>query len=131
MRRHGFLGIVMPPGSVVDPVRTAAELGTLFGHDLGDQQPVASTQLAAMRASDLTPRLHELAGLSTLVVSAAHDPIAPPSIGRAIAQGIPGARYVEAADASHGLPITHPDWTNGLLVEHFAASTTAAPSEKA
>lgn len=130
MRRHGFLGIVMPPGAIADPVRTAAELGTLFGHDLGDQEPVTSAQLTAMRASNLTPRLHELAGLSTLVVSAAHDPIAPPSIGRAIAQGIPGARFVEAADASHGLPITHSDWTNTLLMEHFAASVAAGPSDK-
>jgi len=56
------------------------------------------------------------------VVSAAHDPIAPPRAGRALAAGIPGARYIEFDDASHGLPITHSDRVNALLLEHFAAA---------
>lgn len=118
MRRHGFLGLVLPPGHPADLDVMAAELSGLFGHDLGDQDPATGAQLRAMRASDLAPRLRELSGLPTLVVSAAHDPIAPPAVGRAIAAGIPGARYVEAADASHGLPITHAAWTNRLLREN-------------
>lgn len=122
MRRHGFLGIVMPPDSVAPPEATAAELAELFGHDLGDQEPATNTQLAAMRASDLRSRLSELDGLSTLVVSAVHDPIAPPPVGRRIADGIRGATFVEADGASHGLPITHADWVNGLLREHLEAA---------
>ena len=39
----------------------------------------------------------------------------------ALAKGIPGARHVAFADASHGLPIQHADRVNSLLVEHFAA----------
>ena len=115
MRRRGFLSLVLPPGHAGDRDVIAAELSGLFGHDLGDQDPATGAQLRAMRASDVVPRLPELSGLPTLVVSAVHDPIAPPVVGRAIAAGIGGARYVEAADASHGLPITHAAWVNTLL----------------
>jgi len=126
MRRRGFLGIVMPPGPIADPGTTATALADLFGHDLGDQEPVTGQQLAAMRGCDLTSRLAELAGVPTVVMSADHDPIAPPSVGRVMAHAIPGATYIEAANASHGLPITHADWTNRLLREHFEASATKA-----
>ena len=120
MRRRGFLSIILPPGDPADREARAAELESLFGHDLGDQLPIVDVQLKAMRGSDLTARLPELVGLPTLVISAAHDPIAPPGVGRAMAAGIAGARYVEAADASHGLPITHAAWVNGELRAHLA-----------
>lgn len=123
MRRMAFLRLVLPPGGLVgvDADALAARLAELFGHDLAEQPPVALEQLRAMRSADVSPRLQELAGVPTLVVSAAHDPIAPPALGQAIAAGIPGARYVDVSDASHGLPITHVERTNGLLEEHVAA----------
>jgi hypothetical protein len=52
------------------------------------------------RAIDLTERLGELAALPALIVCAAHDPIAPPSAGKAL---------------------THAPLVNGLLREHLAA----------
>lgn len=124
MRRRGFLALVLAPGALaeVDADAEAARLAVLFGHDLADQPPVVTDQLRAMRAADASARLAELAGVPTLVVSAAHDPIAPPRAGRSLAAGIPGARYVEVADASHGLPITHADRVNALLLEHIAAA---------
>ena len=73
------------------------------------------------------PRLAELASTPTLVVSAAHDPIARPTEGgRAIAAGIPGARYVEIPDASHGVPIHQAPRINALLLEHFAPVDAAS-----
>jgi pimeloyl-ACP methyl ester carboxylesterase len=124
MRRRAFLQLVMPPQSAedVDPDELAEQLASLFGHDLADQPPVVSPQLKALRAYDATPRLGELAGLPTLVVSAVHDPIAPPRSGRVLAGGIPGARYVEIADASHGVPIHRAGQINSLLLEHLAAA---------
>ena len=119
MRRRAFLRLVMPPGTVTDPHGMAQELSSLFGHDIADQPPIARHQLAALRKADVSPWLAELAGLPALVVTGAHDPIAPPSAGAALAAGIPGARYVEVADASHTLPITHADLTNQLLREHL------------
>lgn len=41
--------------------------------------------------------------------------------GRALHAGIPGSRYVEIADASHGWPITHAEQANALLHEHLSA----------
>ena len=124
MRRRGFLQLVMPPGAAddADPEELAERLASLFGHDLADQPPVVNPQLAAMRAYDATPRLGELAGLPTLVVSAVHDPIAPPRAGRVLAAGIPGARYVEMPDASHGVPIHRAGEINALLLDHLAAA---------
>jgi pimeloyl-ACP methyl ester carboxylesterase len=121
-RRRAFLELILP-----QPARTgtdldalAEKLAPLFGHDLADAPPVTMRQMGAMRRYDATPRLGELEGLRTLVVSARHDPIASPDLGRALATGIPGARYMELPDASHGVPIQQPDVINALLAEHFA-----------
>jgi pimeloyl-ACP methyl ester carboxylesterase len=121
-RRRAFLELVMPPALLASADRNAlaAQLAPVFGRDLGVAPAVQGAQLAAMRAYDATPRLGQLAGLPTLVVSAAHDPIAPPSAGRALAAGIPGARYVEVAQASHGLPIQEAAATTTMLEAHFA-----------
>lgn len=119
MRRRGFMRLVMPPGPIRNIDDMARRLATLFGHDLGDQPKITGEQLRAMRASDLTPRLGELVELPTLVVSAFHDPIAPPAAGKAIRDRIHGSTYIEVADASHGLPITHTTQVNQLLKDHF------------
>lgn len=122
-RRRAFLRLVMPPKAIAlaGSDLLAERLAPLFGHDLADQPPIVSKQLKAMRAYDVRPRLGELAGLPTLVVSAERDPIAPPRLGQGLAAGIPGARYVEIPDASHGVPIHPPDKINALLLDHLAS----------
>lgn len=122
MRRHVFLEMVMPRDQLrtLDRDALAAHLAPIFGHDLADQPPIVMKQLAAISACDLTQRLGELKGLPTLVVSAAHDRIAPVASGRALAVGIPGANFVGIADASHGVPILNAERINALLNEHFA-----------
>jgi len=126
-RRRAFLEIVMPPDALasVDRDALAAELAPLFGHDLADQPPVAMKQLGALRAYDATDRLGRITGIPTLVMSAAHDPIAPPRHGHALANAIAGARYVEFDDASHGLPLQHAARVNDLLREHLRAAESA------
>lgn len=121
-RRHAFLQMVLPPAELatVDRDAMAEKLAPHFGHDLADQPPVVMKQLRAMKSCDLSSRLGELAGLPTLVVSAEHDRIAPPSSGRAIAAGIPGARYVELPGAAHGIPLTGAARINALLADHLA-----------
>ncbi len=128
MRRRGFLRLVMPAAALAqeDPDALAARVADLFGHDLADQPPVVGPQLKAMRASNVVPRLGELAGVPTLVMSGAHDLIAPPKLGKQLAGGIPGARYEEFADAAHGLPIQFPERTNALLRDHFSKNEPAA-----
>lgn len=123
-RRHAFLKLVMPAEALLreDRDALAERLAPLFGHDLADQPPVTMQQLSAMRAYDAKPRLGELAAIPTLVLAGTHDPIAPPAANRAIADRIPGARYVEFPDASHGLPIQCADRVNAMLDEHLQSA---------
>jgi pimeloyl-ACP methyl ester carboxylesterase len=120
-RRRAFLRLVMPPAALTgeDADALAGRLAPLFGHDLADQPPIASAQLRAMRKYSAAGRLGELAGLPTLVLSGAHDPISPPRVSAALAAGIPGARHVAFADASHGLPIQDAARVSELLAGHF------------
>ena len=119
MRRHAFLQLVMPPGRIADAEQLAESVAELFGHDLADQPPIVAEQLRALRQADLSPRLGELPHCPVLVMTGHHDPIGPPSAGRALAAAIRDARYVEVPDASHGLPISHAALTNRTLREHF------------
>lgn len=126
-RRNAFLRLVLPPGDWESAARNgmASKLGQLFGHDIADQPPVTMSQMSAMRACDLTPRLNELAAIPTLVVSARHDPIARPAYGRAIAAGIPGAHFVELEQTSHGAPIQFASEMNHLLRTHLDQAEAA------
>jgi pimeloyl-ACP methyl ester carboxylesterase len=119
MRRRSFLRLVMPPGPIADQDQLADRLAVLFGHDLADQPPIVSHQLRALRQSDTSAGLRELSRFPVLIMTGHHDPIGPPSAGRALASAIPGSRYVEVPDASHGLPISHAALTNAALREHF------------
>lgn len=121
MRRNAFLELIMPGRYLrqIDRAALAAELHPLFGHDLAEQPPIVMKQLSALSKFDAGPRLAGLAPIPTLVVSAAEDRVAPPSTGRALAAAIPGSKYVEIADAGHGLPIHRATETNALLAEHW------------
>lgn len=123
MRRRGFVRLVMPPTAAFDADALAEQLAPLFGHDLADQPPIVDLQLKAMRRFDATRRLKELAGIPTLVMNGVHDPISPPRVSRALADGLTGSRYVQFDDASHGLPISHAARVNELLREHLTASS--------
>jgi len=122
MRRRAFLRIVMPDAFLAtrDADALAAELAPVFGHDLGVQPPVVGQQLRALRACNLQVRLHAVR-VPTLVLSAEHDLIAPPRLGRALAAAIPGARYVQIDGAAHGVPLQCPQQVNTLLREHLDA----------
>ncbi len=52
--------------------------------------------------------------------------LAPSERGRALAAGIPGARYVEIPDAAHGVPIEQADRINQLLLDHLTAADATA-----
>jgi len=119
-----MLGLIMPASYLrtIDRVRLAAELKELFGRDLADQPPIIMRQLRAMSRYSARNRLAELPRVPTLVVSGAHDLIAPPRLGRSLAQGIAGARFVEFPQAGHALPIQCAAETNDLLEKHVTAA---------
>jgi 3-oxoadipate enol-lactonase len=123
MRRNAFLGLIMPARYLqrVDRAELAGQLQPLFGRDLADQAPITMKQLAAMSKYDASARLGTLAGIPTLVVAATEDRIARPEYNKAIAEAIPGARYVELSDSGHGVTIHRAHEINVLLADHFAA----------
>jgi aminoacrylate hydrolase len=129
-RRHAFLEIVLPRSvrGVEDLDTWAARLEPLFGHDLADTPRVVMRQIRAYRLYDGVGKLSALRGTPTLVMAAEEDSLAPPRLGRALAAEIPGARYVEFADASHGLTITHANELNEQLAEHLATAGNAGLS---
>ncbi|KPC60524.1 alpha/beta hydrolase, partial [Streptomyces sp. NRRL WC-3753] len=61
-------------------------------------------------------------GITTpcLVVGFADDLILPAHLGREVADAIPGARYVEVADAGHYGYLERPDQVNNALLDFFA-----------
>jgi aminoacrylate hydrolase len=133
MRRQGFLELILPRDYLkrCDGAKVTRRLTRLFGHDLAHQPPIVTGQLRALARYDASARLVELAAIPTLVVSAALDRIAAPRTGRALAAAIPGARYVEVADAGHAVPVHAAAEINGLLEQHFArAESEGAAARK-
>jgi pimeloyl-ACP methyl ester carboxylesterase len=124
MRRRAFIEIVMPAEYLAsqDCNALAERLEPLFGHDLADTPPIVMRQLGALKRFDARASLAELKGIPTLVVSAAEDMIFPPRSGRALADGIPGARYVELDGVAHGMTIQAADRVNQLLRQHFKSA---------
>jgi pimeloyl-ACP methyl ester carboxylesterase len=121
MRRRGMIRMIMPDAYIRnhDEIALAERLGVLFGRDLADQPPIIMEQLRAMSRYSALPRLRELSGLPTLVLSAMLDPIARPTLGKDIASLIGGSRFIEFPDASHALPIQCAPEVNSLLLQHL------------
>ena len=59
----------------------------------------------------------------TLIVAGGHDAVTTPALMRELADGIPGARFVELADAAHLIPVEDPAATLNLL------TGTATPND--
>ena len=128
-RRRAFLELIYPKPflATADCAALAVEVAAFFGHDLAEQPPVAMKQALALRRHDCHRELSGLRNIPTLVVSAAHDPIAPPRFGRQLAGSIPDARYVEFADASHEVTIQHAAELNRLLADWVSSSEDEQP----
>lgn len=128
LRRKAMIRMIMPDEYVQgkDQTKLAQDLQDLFGRDLADQPPIVSEQLRAMSRYSAAARLGELSGIPTLVLSAVHDPIAPPRLGKAIASAIAGARFVEFSNASHALPIQCATEVNALLLDHLTHAELSA-----
>ena len=121
MRRNAFTALVMPDAYLkqIDRPQLAAELAVLFGRDLAEQPAIVMKQVGAMARFDVSTRLHELAGIPTLVLAATHDRIALVRYGRSLAAAIPGATFVEIPEAGHGVTIQCAGQVNDLLAAHF------------
>lgn len=121
MRQRAFMEMVLTHEELaaVDSEAMAQKLATLFDRDLSESPPILMQQVRAMARADARPFLSELAGLPTLVASAEHDRIATPASGQELAQGLPGARYVELRGTAHAMTIVRAPEVNALLMEHL------------
>lgn len=119
MRRRGFLKLICSPAhfASINPDTYAAQLAPLFGHDLGDLPPIVSRQLSAMRRYNALPTLASIDDLPCMVMTAKHDPIAPPQLGLQLKQSFKRHEYWQFDEASHGLPITHAEKVNRILLD--------------
>jgi 3-oxoadipate enol-lactonase len=59
----------------------------------------------------------------TLVISGAEDSATPPAVGRALADGIIGAEFVELPGAAHLGSVERPDAVTDLIRSHLAKET--------
>lgn len=130
MRRRAFLEMLQPPDQLpaIDLDAVAARVAGFIGRDLADHPPVLLRQLRALARHDASSRLSALGTIPTLVLSAAHDRIAKPAYGRALAEAIPGARFECLTDASHGVPLLDPDAVNTRLARFLHSVDLPATS---
>ena len=128
MRRRAFLRMLFPQEYLqrCDKEQLAADLAPIIGRDLAEQPAILMKQVKALGMHDCSRRPYELSAIPTLVVAAEKDAIALPDFGRALAQAIPGATYVEIENASHGLPLQEPKTVNDLLRTHFRSAVRRA-----
>jgi pimeloyl-ACP methyl ester carboxylesterase len=123
-----FLRIVLPDSYIATQDRNvlAKQFAEIIGHDLGIPPPVTMKQLGALKPFDSRAALPQLAGIPTLVIAATHDRIFPPRFVKALAAGIPGARYVEL-EGAHGVTIQRSAEVNQLLRDHFGQAASVMP----
>jgi pimeloyl-ACP methyl ester carboxylesterase len=121
LRRRAFQELVLPEDHPeLHSAAMAQRLSGIVGHDIADAPPITGEQVSVMRRADLTHQLSGLAGIPTLVVNGDKDRLARPELGRELAAGIPGARYMEIAGAGHSLPVIDPELCAALILEHLA-----------
>ena len=127
MRRRAFTELIMPRSFLagIDVAALAERLRPLFGHDLASQPMFVMQQVGAMSRFDAGGMLSALAEVPTLVVSATEDRIARLEYGTELASLIPGARFVEIADAGHAVTIQRAEEINALLMDHLETGSLA------
>jgi len=99
------------PQRVEEDLRIRSEHATELRTTIG--------QMAAIARHDTRDRLHELAGLPVTVVHGDLDLLVPLSHGRALAEGIPGARLVVLEGSAHVLTTDDEHGLAAAVREHL------------
>ncbi len=122
-RRRAFLEMLFTSSFLrgVELNSFAAQVGKIVGRDLAVTPPVLMKQFNALKSHDRFKDLGRLKEIPTLVISAAQDKIATCASGMALAAAVPGSKYVEYADAAHGLPIQMPEKIKYELRKWFSS----------
>lgn len=72
----------------------------------------------ALATFDVTDQLERIV-VPTRVIIGADDAVSPPSVGRALRDGIPGADIVVIDDAAHIANVAQPETFNTAVLEHL------------
>ncbi len=94
--------------------------------EMSDPEQARRT-FAAFEGVDLRPELHRIAA-PTLVLHGSLDHVVPPAVGRALAAGIPGARFIPVEGLGHMLMVTDARQVNELLARHLDGDAGPPPS---
>ena len=121
MRRRAFMRMILTAEEhrTLDLDALAQTLSPLFGRDLADQPRILIQQAMSLGRHNICQRLPELGDIPTLVLSGGEDVVASVTSGRALAEAIPNAHYVEWEAAGHALPILRAQELNKVLREHL------------
>ena len=113
----------MVPKLLSEAARAKADVVERVRRTILRQKPeTLKSDLTAMRdRPDQTAFLREIT-IPTLVIAGALDAITPPGPARAMAESIPGARFVEIPEAGHASPIEKPKAVAAALADFFRAS---------
>ncbi|MFJ9033250.1 alpha/beta fold hydrolase [Streptomyces sp. NPDC102274] len=98
--------------------------------DLLEMSPQRPPGIRAQLTLDTFPnRLAAYRSISTptLVISFQDDIVAPPHLGREVADAIPDCEYRQIADCGHFGYLEHPDVVNGAIMDFFRGNSRAAP----
>ena len=99
------------------PDRVRADLRIRLEHATNPRTTLA--QMAAIARHDTRTRLHELEGLAVTVIHGDGDHLVPLAHGRALAEGIPGARLVVLEGAAHVLATDDEPGLAAAVREHL------------
>lgn len=118
-RRYRALGKLLFPKPFREKVGEAA-LHTVLATDFDPPAPRHGrrAQLAALMSHDTRKRLHELAGLPTLILKPGRDVLIRPSSSDTLHRLIPGSRLIGFPDAGHGLIRQHGDEVARIIRAH-------------
>lgn len=126
VRQAGMAAVVDPSLKNSFPSAVVGAESDIFREYRGrflanDPNGYANASLAlAADAADVTD--HARIACPTLVLSAEHDFIWPPEVGRQLAQSIPGAEFQSIPNSGHFPPLQAPD-SFGRLAKTFWAGT--------
>jgi 3-oxoadipate enol-lactonase len=117
----------MLPKLLSDEARARADVVERVRRTILRQKPeTLESDLAAMRDREDRSSLLPSLGIPTLVVAGALDVITPAGPARAMAETIPGGKFVEIAGAGHASPIERPKAVAAALGEFFRDSLRAS-----
>ena len=118
----GFVAEAMLPKLLGETTREhRPEVVDKVGSLIREQAPeaIAGAQRGMAARSDTTDVLASIA-VPTLVVTGEEDTLAGPEVGRDLAAGIPGARFLLVEEAGHLVNLEQPEIVNEALLDFLA-----------